>query len=425
MAARLLSSTQEKVVLQLEITLCGSMLEQEDQIQAVLNEGGMLFTGEALKRFDTDGSPLVIGQSKWTSKGQEPKHYQSPYGEVKVARHVYQTCRGGATYCPLDRGARIVVSSTPRFAKQVANKYAQRGAPQVVSDLSENHGRKVTHAFVQNVCEAVGSVAQAKEEDWHYATPELDEAVASVALGIDGTCMLMCQDGYRETMVGNLSLYDAQGRRLHTTYVGATPEYGKATFKARMTREIEQIKQSYPAARVIGVADGAAENWTFLKAHTEAQVLDFYHASEYVAKAAKAVFAKKAEREPWLADRLHRLKHKQGAASRLIKEMEEFQQRPRLSKRAREELETSLTYFRNHKHQMNYARYQAKGWPIGSGVTEAACKTLVKQRLCESGMRWKEKGAAVVLSLRSLIRSTGRWQQFWQKIDQYGFPVAA
>ena len=423
MPAQLVSSTPEKVVLQLEISVSGSMLEQEEQIQQVLNNAGMLFTGEVLKRFDTDGSPLIMGQIKWTSKGAEPKHYQTPYGEVKVARHVYQTAKGGATFCPLDREARIVVSATPRFAKQVASKYVQMGAPQVVSDLSENHGRKVTHAFVQNLSEAVGSVAQAKEEDWHYATPKLDEAVASVAVGMDGTCMLMCHDGYRETMVGNLSLYDAQGQRLHTIYIGATPEYGKATFKGRMEREIEQVKQYYPKAQVIGVADGAAENWTFLEAHTEVQVLDFYHASEYVAKVGNAVFAKKAEREPWLDDRLHRLKHKQGAASRLIKEWEEFQQRSRLSKRAREDIEASLTYFRNHKHQMNYARYRAEGWPIGSGVTEAACKTLVKQRLCGSGMRWKEKGAAVVLSLRSLIRSTGRWQQFWEKINQYGFPV--
>ncbi len=425
MPARLLTSTSEKVVLQLEVPLSGSMLEQEEQIQIALNEAGTLFTGEVLKRFDSDGSPLIMGQTKWTSKGQEPKHYQSPYGEVKVARHVYQTSRGGATFCPLDQNARIVVSSTPRFAKQVTSKYAQMGAPQVVNDLGENHVRKVTQSFVQNVCEAVGSVAQAKEEDWHYVTPELDEAVASVAIGMDGTCMLMCQDGYREAMVGNLSLYDAKGRRLHTIYVGATPEYGKATFKGRMEKEIKQIKQHYPDAHVIGVADGAAENWTFLADHTEAQVLDFYHASEYVAKVAHAIFAKKAEREPWLTDRLHRLKHKQGMASRLIKEMEEFQQNPRLSKHAREELGASLTYFRNHKHQMNYARYRAKGWPIGSGVTEAACKTLVKQRLCASGMRWKEKGAAVVLSLRSLIRSSGRWQQFWGKINQYGFPIVA
>jgi hypothetical protein len=63
--------------------------------------------------------------------------------------------------------------------------------------------------------------------------------------------------------------------------------------------------------------------------------------------------------------------------------------------------------------------------PIGSGVTEAACKVLVKQRLCGSGMRWKEPGAAAVLSVRCLTYTTGRWSQFWRRIDQNGFPVEA
>jgi len=77
-------------------------------------------------------------------------------------------------------------------------------------------------------------------------------------------------------------------------------------------------------------------------------------------------------------------------AGRLIKEVEGFEQREKLSKRAREDLAVSLTYLRNHKHQMNYARYRDKGWAIGSGVTETDCKTRVKQRLYASGMRWKE-----------------------------------
>ena len=69
---------------------------------------------------------------------------------------------------------------------------------------------------------------------------------------------------------------------------------------------------------------------------------------------------------------------------------------------------------------MNYPEQVEKNLPIGSGVTEAACKTLVKQRLCGSGMRWKEKGKKVVLSLRALMQSKGRWQQFWDNIDQFG-----
>ncbi|HZC03612.1 MAG TPA: hypothetical protein VE844_20360 [Gammaproteobacteria bacterium] len=76
----------------------------------VLNEAGCMATGEALKRFDTDGSAILIGGVKWTSKGEEPNYYQTPYGEVEVLRHVYQTSAGGKTFCPLEREARIVVT---------------------------------------------------------------------------------------------------------------------------------------------------------------------------------------------------------------------------------------------------------------------------------------------------------------------------
>ena len=59
--------------------------------------------------------------------------------------------------------------------------------------------------------------------------------------------------------------------------------------------------------------------------------------------------------------------------------------------------------------------------PIGSGVTEAVCKTLIKQRLCQSGMKWKNRGIAMVLRLRALLCTQGRWEQFWERINQVGF----
>jgi hypothetical protein len=225
------------------MTLGGSMLDSEERIQEAVNEAGRVATEQALKRFDTDGSAMVLGGVKWTSKGQEPKAYQTPYGEVEVARHVYQTAAGGKTYCPLDRAARIVVTSTPKFAKQVAWKFAQGSSVAVQRDVAENHGRAVARSYLQHVAEAVGAVAQAKEEDWSYATPKLEAAVKSAAIGIDGTCLLLCEDGYRQAMVGTISLYAGDGERLHTIYVGASPEYGKATFLARMDRD-----PSHPSA---------------------------------------------------------------------------------------------------------------------------------------------------------------------------------
>ena len=87
-------------------------------------------------------------------------------------------------------------------------------------------------------------------------------------------------------------------------------------------------------------------------------------------------------------------------------------------------LDAFMSYFRNNiaKSRMSYAENLEANLPIGSGVTESACKMIIKSRLCQSGMRWKEKGMGVVLSLRTLARSDGKWDQFWQKVNQYGFP---
>jgi hypothetical protein len=74
---------------------------------------------------------------------------------------------------------------------------------------------------------------------------------------------------------------------------------------------------------------------------------------------------------------------------------------------------------------MDYAGRVAANEPIGSEVTEAACKVIVKQRLCGSGMKWTEGGSAVAFGLRALSYTPERWGQLWPKVDRWGFPVAA
>jgi hypothetical protein len=104
----------------------------------------------------------------------------------------------------------------------------------------------------------------------------------------------------------------------------------------------------------------------------------------------------------------------------LIGEAARLSQRCSLAQKVRDDVLSAWTYLTNHRPQMDFAGLTAAGLPIRSRVTEAAYKTLVKQRLCASGMRWKNKGAKIVLSLRALTHSVGRWTQFWQKIDQFG-----
>lgn len=90
-------------------------------------------------------------------------------------------------------------------------------------------------------------------------------------------------------------------------------------------------------------------------------------------------------------------------------------------KAVREGLEKAITYFTNNGDKMQYSLYRAMGLPLGSGVTEAACKCVAKARMGGSGMRWDSKGAAEVLSLRTMVKTDGRWEEFWDKICRYGF----
>jgi hypothetical protein len=427
MPAAIVARTDTAFTIQVEIPYASSMLDFEEAIQQRLNEAGVLATQEALQQFDADGSPIQVGDSKLTSKGKLKKEYQTPYGVAAVERHVYQSSRGGKTYCPLDREARIVVSSTPKFAKMVSHKYAEFGSARVINDLAENHGRSVARCFVQDVTDAVATVALARQEDWEYALPKLQETPPTIAIGMDGTCLLMCEDGWRETMVGTIGFYDARGDRQHTIYLAATPEYGKATFMDRMEHEIARVKATYPEARYVGLADGARGNWDFLGRHTGTQVIDFWHAAEYLGDAAAVLFAGRPDaRRAWLESSCHRLKHEVGSARQMIRDLRRMAAEKGVPS-DQEDVAAAITYFTNQSKagRMDYPPLVEASVPIGSGVTEAACKVLVKQRLCGSGMKWKEPGAAAVLSLRCLSYTAERWSQFWARIDRAGFPVVA
>jgi len=430
---------ENMVTVKIGIELGDDMMEMEEAILKVVNKGGMALTKAALLHLDTDGEPVESDGVTYRTKGKFHKQYQSAYGRFGVDRHLYQKSGGGKTLCPLEYRALIIENATPLFARQVSHKISRLPIREAQSDLLENHGRKTSTDYLRALSNAVGAIAQATEEEWDYHIPELDAPVATIAIALDGACMLMCQSlkqkngkgdasekgGWREAMVGSLSLYDKSGKRMHTIYIGAAPEYGKARFLKRLTREIGLLKELYPNASYIGIADGAKFNWDFLKVHTDTQILDFFHAASYLGAAAYALHPKsEVKRKQWLEGKCHALKHDRGAAEKLHARMVEISQTvKKRSKNTMEKLSDAVTYFANHKHQMDYPAYRKKNFPIGSGVIEAACKRLIKQRLCQSGMRWKKEGAAAILSLRSLVLTKSRWRQFWEKLKQNGLPA--
>lgn len=166
--------------------------------------------------------------------------------------------------------------------------------------------------------------------------------------------------------------------------------------------------------RWIALSDGGSglEDWLRVNfGRVDAVILDFYHAAEYLGDLAKALYpGDEAAREGWLTGWCHRLKHEGGAA--VLEGLRGLEVRGRVAREVRAEV---VRYFTNQAHRMDYPSYVAKGWAIGSGPVEAACKAVVGQRMKGSGMRWGEDGADAVAHLRALFKSGDRqWDAFWR-----------
>jgi hypothetical protein len=159
-------------------------------------------------------------------------------------------------------------------------------------------------------------------------------------------------------------------------------------------------------------AGNGLEDFAFRNFPLAEPILDFYHASEHVAAMAAAchphdVEAAAAQTTAWC----HQLKHEGGAA--LLALWEQWKV-ARWGSPRREVYRQQLQYFRNHQHKMDYPRYRALGWQIGSGPVESGCKRLVTQRLKGAGMRWGERGTDTMCHLRALLLcQPDQWDDFW------------
>ena len=116
MGVQLLSIEGSQVKIEVTIDLSRSMLTSEETIQKSLNGAGLIATEAALKYLDTDGSAIEIAGDVMRTKGEQPKAYQTPYGEVVVERHVYQRSGGGKTYCPLGCDLNLILLESHREA---------------------------------------------------------------------------------------------------------------------------------------------------------------------------------------------------------------------------------------------------------------------------------------------------------------------
>ena len=197
----------------------------------------------------------------------------------------------------------------------------------------------------------------------------------------------------------------------HARYLASLE--GQAALGEPLRRQGAQVGMDR-ADRWLAISDGGAglENWlTTNFGRVEAVILDFYHPSEHLGDLAKAwhgagTEAAAAQHHQWS----HRLKHEGGDA--VLKELRGLDAATRPSAGA--VLRETVVYFENQVHRMDYPNYVAKGWQIGSGPVESACKTVVGQRLKCAGMRWGEDGADEMCHLRALFASgEQQWDAYW------------
>ena len=170
------------------------------------------------------------------------------------------------------------------------------------------------------------------------------------------------------------------------------------------------------AQRWVAISDGGSGLEPFLTGNfprVEAVILDFYHAAEYLAKLAAALFPSDAEAALTQTKEWSRLLRDEGGDVMIgVLESWDWPTRKGLAM-VRGEV---LGYFRNQLDRMDYPTYEANGWYIGSGAVESACKTVVGQRLKGSGMRWSEPGSHAVCHVRALYRSEHcQWTDFWRR----------
>lgn len=401
----------------------GSFYQGEQQVQNLVTTVGQELTRQLLVSKVTRPFRLHHAGQRWYRKADSLGHYLTLYGPVCVSRPTYQSSSGGDTFCPLEVDCQLAFgAATPLLAEIVSFKLSALTAREVQQDLVKTQGLDLSASFLHQTAQRVGEVAVNKATTWRLRGAPPESEVAIVATGLDGTTMALVGEDYKEAMCGTIALYDETGERLTTEYLGALPEAGKATFTTLFSGRVSDVRERYPQARHVVLSDGAAWNWQLLETqYPEAiKILDFWHAAQHLAQAADAIFgtASSAEKQTWFERWKTTLRDEAKGVTGIIRTLISHRNRTALSVPAARALDTELNYFRRHAHKMHYAGYRAAGLPIGSGVTEAACKELIKARFCRSGMRWKRETAAPILHLRA-IRLSNQWESFWKKVLRY------
>lgn len=299
---------------------------------------------------------------------------------------------------------------------------SRKVAEMLLVQVSENTIRQVTQRF--------GALQEEVEGEWHAESQDIDNLIArrrSVQAppqrlygALDGA-MVPTQDEWREMKC--LCWYEVEAAK-GEGHQGAVGETGYLRAKeisyhcdvadAATFRDLVWAtgyhRNADCAGEVVFVADGAAWIWKIVEYHFPhaKQIVDWYHAAQYLSAIRQAAFGEGSpEGEAWLERARSQLWD--GEISQVIASCEEQASKPGIAAEVRK----AVTYYTNNSHRMDYARFRAEGYQIGSGTVESACKQLATGRLRCAGARWKEPGARYTAKARAawLSHSWGSLKQ--------------
>lgn len=380
---------------------------------------------------------LRIGLDEYRRNRRTPHDLFCLFGPIRLWRVVYQAVEPGIPgLFPVEQALGIVARlATPALGDQVGRLMAELTQQQTQAVLRERYGvswsikslRKVTAALAESLTPLRQEAQVARLLDL------LRQAFASsgknrpmLVAGRDGV-MLQTRPCWEEASTATVSIYDRRGRRLGTVYLGRMPELGQGTMTGQLTDLLLAVLNAWkgPVPRLHYVTDAGNHPLEFYRRvlrpmrHPQTGkrlewtwAVDYFHAAERITKLAEVIFGSGREASAWAAKMRKVLKEKTGGVSRVLHSVGALRQRRGL-RGSQKDYRQAVNYLRRFARYMNYREYRRVGLPIGSGVTEAACKTIVNYRFKQSGMRWHCTTGQHVLDLRVILKS-GVWQRVYQ-----------